>query len=159
MSILGQGYWECRRMGGTHTRDTGLKYQIFLFKFTWGQSVAWLDFGANCSPLTCRNFPEGVNRVDVWKCDFFDAHHNKISRWFTTVGSKRTPPVVWAEYQFIFWHWILMYWATTLYPGSLFTSKHDRSTSLWWGIIWGAENRIWWKLVFHHIWHPFGWFV
>jgi hypothetical protein len=25
MSNLGQGYWECRRMGGTHTRDTGKK--------------------------------------------------------------------------------------------------------------------------------------
>ena len=22
MSILGLGYWECRRVGGTHTRDT-----------------------------------------------------------------------------------------------------------------------------------------
>ena len=25
MSILGQGYWECRQVGGTHTRDTGGK--------------------------------------------------------------------------------------------------------------------------------------
>jgi hypothetical protein len=25
MPNLGQGYWECRRMGGTHTRDTGEK--------------------------------------------------------------------------------------------------------------------------------------
>jgi len=24
----GQGYWECRRMGGTHTRDTGEKEKI-----------------------------------------------------------------------------------------------------------------------------------
>jgi len=27
-----------------------------------------------------------------------------MSRWFTKFGAKRTPPVVWAEYQFIFWH-------------------------------------------------------
>jgi len=25
MSNSGQGYWECRRVGGTHTRDTGGK--------------------------------------------------------------------------------------------------------------------------------------
>ena len=25
MSNSGQGYWECQRMGGTHTRDTGEK--------------------------------------------------------------------------------------------------------------------------------------
>jgi hypothetical protein len=47
---------------------------------------------------------------------------------FTKFGAKRTPPVVWAEYQFVFWHWIFTYWATTLYPGPLFTSKHDKST-------------------------------
>ena len=28
MSNLGQGYWECRGMGGTHTRDTGVKDKI-----------------------------------------------------------------------------------------------------------------------------------
>ena len=42
-----------------------------------------------------------------------------------------TNPVVWAEIQFKFWHWMFTYWATTLYPGPLFTSKHDRSTSFY----------------------------
>ena len=27
MSNLRQGYWECLRVGGTHTRDTGGKYK------------------------------------------------------------------------------------------------------------------------------------
>ena len=27
MSKSGQGYWECLRVGGTHTRDTGGKYK------------------------------------------------------------------------------------------------------------------------------------
>jgi hypothetical protein len=29
MSNLGQGYWECRRVGGTHTRDTGEKMKKY----------------------------------------------------------------------------------------------------------------------------------
>jgi len=29
---------------------------------------------------------------------------------------------------------------------------------LWSGIVWHAENRIWWNLVFHPFWHPFCWF-
>jgi len=48
------------------------------------------------------------------------------------MGSGDLFPVsfsVWAEIQFKFWHWMLTYWATTVYPGPLFTSKHDRSTS------------------------------
>jgi len=68
MSNLGQGYWERRRVGGTHTRDTGKKGRkkccslptvsfspdfalivaakyISWTKFKWGQSVAWLIFG------------------------------------------------------------------------------------------------------------------
>jgi hypothetical protein len=63
-SNLGQEYWESWRVGGTHTRDTGekgrkyllrvlaqfwlseLRYKILIiFKFPWGQSVAWLKFG------------------------------------------------------------------------------------------------------------------
>jgi len=60
-SNLGQGYWECRQVGGTHTRDTGEKYLLrglarFLLselriktkniiKSNCGQSVAWSDFG------------------------------------------------------------------------------------------------------------------
>ena len=40
----------------------------------------------------------------------------------------QTDPPQWSG-QNIFWHWIFTSWATTLYPGSLFTSKHDRGTS------------------------------
>ena len=68
-SNLGQGYWESRRVGGTHTRDTGgkdrknlslhtccefqpgscsqscgVKYSL---KLKWDKSEAWLNFGAN----------------------------------------------------------------------------------------------------------------
>jgi len=68
MSNLGQGYWDCRRVEGTQTRDAGEKdrkicrslptasfslvfvlrvaAKIYEFdKFKWGQSVAWLVFG------------------------------------------------------------------------------------------------------------------
>ena len=53
---------------------------------------------------------------------------NNITRCFMEFEAKRTTPVVWAEIELKFWHWMFTYWATTLYPGPLFTSKHDRST-------------------------------
>jgi hypothetical protein len=62
MSNLGQGYWECQRVEGTHTRDKGEKEKILSLhicsefprgfssqgcgkimtstKFKWGQLVA-----------------------------------------------------------------------------------------------------------------------
>ena len=53
--------------------------------------------------------------------------------------------------QFKFWHWMFTYWATTLYPGPLFTSKYDRGTSFM------IRNRLtcWKSDVFHPFWHPF----
>ena len=53
---------------------------------------------------------------------------NIITRCFMKFEAKWTTPVVWAEIQFKFWHLMFTYRATTLYPGPLFTSKHDRST-------------------------------
>ena len=52
-----------------------------------------------------------------------------ITRCFMKFAAKWTTPVVWAEIQFKFWHWMFTYWATTLYLGPLFTPKHDRSIS------------------------------
>ena len=74
MSNLGQGNWECLRVGGTHTRDTGEKDRKYVApyllrvsarfflsalranymtstKFKWGQSVAWLIFGISFPTL------------------------------------------------------------------------------------------------------------
>ena len=54
---------------------------------------------------------------------------NNIARCFMKFEAKWTTPVVWAEIQFKFWHWMFTYWATTLYPGPLFISEHDKITS------------------------------
>ena len=68
MSDLGQGYWTCREVGGTHTKDTGGKDRKYVApyllrvssrfllselrpnymtstKLKWGHSMAWLIFG------------------------------------------------------------------------------------------------------------------
>ena len=81
---------------------------------------------------------------------------NSITRCFMKFEAKRTPPVVWAESQFIFWHWIFMYWATTLYPGPLCTSKHDRSIFMMRNCLtcWKLELV---DLVFHTFWYSFCW--
>ena len=72
MSNLGQGYWECRQVEGTHTRNKGKKEKsvasyllqvsarfflsvsranyMTLPNFKWGQSVAWSIFGKNFPP-------------------------------------------------------------------------------------------------------------
>ena len=54
---------------------------------------------------------------------------NNISRCFMKFEAKWTTPVVWAEIQLKYWHWMFTYWAATLYPGPLFTSEHNRITS------------------------------
>ena len=55
--------------------------------------------------------------------------NNNITRCFMKYEAKWTTPVIWAEFLFKFWYWMFMYWATTLYPGPLFTSKHYMNTS------------------------------
>ena len=57
------------------------------------------------------------------------------------------------------WHWMFTYWATTLYPEPLFTSKHGRSISFMIPShpeFWKAELV---KFGFPPFWHPFCWFV
>ena len=78
---------------------------------------------------------------------------NYITRCFMKFEAKWTTPVVWAEIQFKLWHWIFTYWATTLNPGPLLTSK-TTGVLQWSKIAWHAENRIWWNLVFHPFWNP-----
>jgi hypothetical protein len=79
MSNLGQGYWGCREVGGTHTRDIGEKDKKicrstsaaifspvfvtrvagliqFSMKLKWGQLVAWLSFDAFICTVTYTFF-------------------------------------------------------------------------------------------------------
>jgi hypothetical protein len=75
--------------------------------------------------------PEVVDKAKVLKMFLFRCKSclNNIIRCFMKFEAKWTTPVVWAEILFKFWHWMFTYRATTLYPGPLFTSKHDRSAS------------------------------
>ena len=79
MSNLWQGYWECRRVEGTHTRDRGKRQKyvapyllqvssrfflsalrpnyITSTKFKWGQLAAWLIFGIFFPPDIGALFP------------------------------------------------------------------------------------------------------
>ena len=76
-------------------------------------------------------FSEVVDGAKVLKMFLFRCKLclNNITRCFMQFEAKWTTPVVWAEIQFKFWHWMFTYWATTLYLGPLFTPKHDRSIS------------------------------
>jgi len=78
MSNLGQGYWKCRPVEGTHTRDKGEKEKFVaphllrvsarllfaeswtktkdIIKFKCGQSVAWVGYDEIVRPLTCSKF-------------------------------------------------------------------------------------------------------
>ena len=97
---------------------------------TWAGSCNLLYICVDAFDLSSKK-PEVVDGAKVLKMFLFWCKSCliNITKCFMKFEAKWTTPVVWAEIQFKFWHWMFTYWATTLYPGPLFTSKHDRSTS------------------------------
>ena len=56
MSNLGQGYWECRRKGGTHTRDTGEKDRKYVAPYLLRVSARFLRLELQSKILITLNF-------------------------------------------------------------------------------------------------------
>ena len=77
----------------------------------------------------------------------------------------RTTPVVWASTLFLGREISSSNFGTEClriepphYTQGLFSPQNTTGVLLlWWGIIWDAENGIWWNLVFHPFGHPFCW--
>ena len=133
---------------GSHTEGKEQKNSQQIWMESTGGHLIWNQLGL-------YTLPEVVDGAKVLKMFLFRCKSclNNITRCFMKFEAKWTTPMVWAEIQFKFRHWMFTYWATTLYPGPLSTSKHDRSTSFM------IRNRLTcWNLVFHPFWPPFCWF-
>jgi len=106
-----------------------------------------------------RILAEGFDGAKVLEMFLFRCKSclNNITRCFMKFEARWTTPVVWAEIQFKYWHWMFTYWATTLYPRPLFTSKQEyffcdqESFDM-------LKTRFGENLDFHPFWHPFCWF-
>ena len=112
-----------------------------------------------CIYNECIN-AEGVDWVNVCKCDFFDAHHNKITQVDGSQSLGPNGPPQWSGQNI------------SSFFGTWYLSNEPHSTQglispqnttgvllLWWEIVQNAKIRIGWNLVFHPFWHPFCWFL